>query len=183
MNSRPWLALVLLALFATACSEGGVVEPPLDSGGLTLSVPTAKGDYSISLNDVGGGFRRQNDKFTARNGSGVNADGPWKTKIVKGDGEITAAGEITCLGHVDSQGVRIGGVVAESSDPALIGAIMIATVHDGNPDRSTGLRVYTAAEGFDALKHCTDGYPTSQITLNGTATWQGVRTGFIQVNN
>jgi hypothetical protein len=179
--SRPWLALVLLALFATACSEGGVVEPSLDSGGLTLSVPTAKGDYSISLNHVGGGFRRQNDKFTARNGSGVNANGPWKAKIVKGDGtEITTQGEITCLGHVDSQGVRLGGVVIESSDPALIGATMIATVHDGNPDRSTGLRVYT--EGFDALKHCTDGYPTSQITLNGEVTWQGVRTGFIQVN-
>ena len=183
MKSRPWLALLPLALFAIACSEGGVVEPSLDSGGLTLSAPTAKGDYSISLNAVGGGFRRQNDKFTAQNGGGVNADGPWKTKLVKGDGtDITASGEITCLGHVDGAGVRIGGVVNESSDPALIGATMIATVHDGNPDRSTGLRIYTAAEGFDALKHCTDGYPTAAMTLNGTTTWQAIRTGFILVN-
>jgi len=180
-NYRPWLALAVLAAFATACESGGVVEPSLDSGGLTLSAPTAKGDYSISLNEVGGGFRRQNDKFTARNGSGVNASGPWKARILKGDGTvIETQGEITCLGHVDSQGVRIGGVVIESSDPALVGATMIATVHDGNPDRSTGLRVYTS--DFDALHHCTDGYPTSQITLNGVATFQGIRTGFILVN-
>ena len=44
MKSRPWLALLPLALFAIACSEGGVVEPSLDSGGLTLCAPTAKGD-------------------------------------------------------------------------------------------------------------------------------------------
>lgn len=180
-HSRPWLALVLLAVFATACSDGGVVAPSSpDSGGLTLSAPTAKGDYSISLNDVGGGFRRQNDRFTARNGSGVSATGTWKARIIRGDGEIDTRGDITCLGHVDSQGVRLGGVVVESSDPALLGATMIATVHDGNPDRSTGLRVYT--EGFEALKHCTDGYPTSQITLNGEATFQAIRTGFILVN-
>jgi hypothetical protein len=180
-HSRPWLALVLLAVFATACSDGGIVEPSsLDSGGLTLSAPTAKGDYSISLNHVSGGFRKQNDKFTARNGTGVNASGTWKARIINVNGDIETAGEITCLGHVDSKGVRLGGVVVESSDPALIGATMIATVHDGNPDRSTGLRVYT--EGFDALKHCTDGYPTASMTLNGEVTWQAIRTGFVLVN-
>jgi hypothetical protein len=182
MNSRPWLALVLLAVFATACSDGGVVDPSsLDSSGLALSAADIKGDYTLDIKNVGGGVRRQDDKFSIIVGSGFNASGPWRSWLRHGDPTvIDSRGQVTCVGRVGDDGARIGGVVTQSSDPSLVGATMVASIRDGSPDKSSGLRIYTS--GFDADFHCETGYANSQLTLNGVETFRDVKTGNIIVN-
>lgn len=181
-NSRPWLALVLLAVFATACSDGGVVEPSsLSSTDLALSAADVKGDYSLDLKHVGGGVRRENNKFSIVEKSGFNADGPWRSWLIMADGsDIDSRGNVTCMGRIGDDGARIGGVVTHSNDPSLIGATMVAGIRDGFPDKSTGLRIYTS--GFDAQFHCETGYANSQLTLNGVETFMAVKTGNIIIN-
>ena len=116
-NPRPWLALVLLAAFATACNDGGV--------------------------------RREDNKFSIVEGSGFNADGPWRSWLIMAGGVvIDSRGTVTRMGRIGDDGARFGGVVTQSSDPSLIGATMVAGIRDGFPDKSTGLRIYTS--GFDA---------------------------------
>lgn len=180
--SRPWLALVLLAVFATACSDGGVVDPSsLDSSALALSAADVKGDYSLDIKDVGGGYRRETDKFSIVDKSGFNASGPFRTWILFADNSVTdTRGEVTCMGRIGDDGARIGGVVTQSSDPSLIGATMVASIRDGFPDKSSGLRIYTS--GFDADFHCETGYANSQLTLNGVETFRDVKTGNIIVD-
>lgn len=181
-NPRPWLALVLLAVFATACNDGGVLEPSaLDSTDLALSAADVKGDYSLDIKNVGGGVRREDNKFSIVEGSGFNADGPWRSWLIMADGQvIDSRGTVTCMGRIGDDGARFGGVVTQSSDPSLIGATMVAGIRDGFPDKSTGLRIYTS--GFDAQFHCESGYHTSQLTLNGVETFRDVKTGNIFVD-
>jgi hypothetical protein len=181
-NSRPWLALVLLAVFATACSDGGVVEPSsLDSSALALSAADVKGDYQLDIKNVGGGYRRQTDKFSIIDRAGFNASGPFRTIILFADGStIDSRGDVTCMDRIGDDGARFAGVVTQSSDPTLIGATMVAGIRDGSPDKSTGLRIYTS--GFDAQFHCEQGYQNSQLTLNGVETFRDVKTGNIIVN-
>jgi hypothetical protein len=181
-NYRPWLALAVLAAFATACESGGVVEPSSESSSaLALSAsPDAEGDYSIDLKEATG-TRRENDKFSIFETGGFGADGHWRSWIVfQGQIVTDSRGEVTCIGEIEESGARIGGVVTQSSDPSLIGATMVATVKDGFPDRSTGLRIYTS--GFDAQFHCEEGYIVSQLTFNGVKTWQAIRTGFVTLD-
>jgi hypothetical protein len=181
-NYRSWLALAVLAAFATACEGGGsVVEPSSESSSaLALSAADAKGDYGIDLKFVTG-TRRENDKFTINELGGVDAERVWRSWIVFNGAIIQdSRGEVTCLEHIDGSGARIGGVVTHSTDPSLVGATMVATVKDGFPDRSTGLRIYTS--GFDAQFHCEEGYLPSQLTLNGVKTWQAIKKGFITLD-